>query len=52
MVKTILKLEAPSRNYRGKIEENIKEDACIHLSASVSACQRVSAVVRWNMWNV
>jgi len=39
MVKTILKLEAPSRNYRGKIEENIIEDACIHVSARGSLCQ-------------
>ena len=46
MVKTILKLEAPSRNYRGKIEENIMEDACIHISACVNTCQPVSAVVR------
>jgi len=38
MVKIILKLEAPSRNYREKIDENIMEDACIHVSACVSAC--------------
>jgi len=39
VVKTILKLEAASRNYHGKIEENIMEDACIHVSACVSLCQ-------------
>ena len=48
MVKIILKLEALSRNYRRKIEENIMEDACIHVSACVSACQPVSTVVMWN----
>jgi hypothetical protein len=31
-----------------KLEE-IKMDACMHVSACVSACQSVSAVVRWNV---
>ena len=41
MVKTILKLDATSRNYRGKIEENTMEDAYMyqHVSARVSLCQ-------------
>jgi uncharacterized protein involved in tolerance to divalent cations len=46
MVKTVLESEASLRNYREKIEE-IRMDGRMH--ACVSLCQRVSAVVRWNV---
>jgi hypothetical protein len=46
-VKTVLESEASLRNYREKIED-IRMDAYMHVSACVSACQSVSAVVRWN----
>jgi hypothetical protein len=49
MVKTVLESEALLRNYREKMEE-IKMDACcMHVSACVSVCQPVLAVVRWNV---
>jgi hypothetical protein len=49
MVKTVLESEASLRNYREKIEE-IRMDASMHACVSlVSACQPVSAAIRWNV---